>query len=65
MRKRKKPAATPARDRGRDDVRASALHGPHGTVLDVAIGARAQGIRPQRLENGRLQTTEDLCGKRN
>src|SRR5580693_8717035 len=26
-----------ARFRGRDDVRASALHGPDGTVLDVAV----------------------------
>jgi hypothetical protein len=26
-----------------------------GTVLDVAVGARTQGIRPQRLETGDKQ----------
>ena len=86
MRKRKKPAATPARDLPRPGKQYPGVHGKivdwaehvfeegmmyvrvrftDGTVLDVAVGAPAQGIRPQRLENGRLQTTEDLCEKRN
>ena len=35
------------------------------TVLEPAGCARTTGIRPQRLENGRLQTTEGICGERN
>ena len=31
----------------------------------LADGARTQGIRPERLENGRLQTTEGVRGERN
>jgi hypothetical protein len=49
-----------ARFRGRDDVRAGALHRPNGIVLDATDGSRNQGSRPERLENWRLQTTETV-----
>src|ERR1700693_2704861 len=48
-----------------DAIPASAFQGQDRTMLDAADGARTQGLGPERLENGRLQTTEAVRGARN